>query len=54
MNYPSIEQILLLHQKSIMHDGGEDGIRDNGLLESAYYAPLAAFGDIEAYPMSLS
>ena len=50
MKYPSIENILQLHRKSILHDGGEDGIRDQGLLESAYYAPLASFGFVEAYP----
>lgn len=50
MKYPSIENILQLHRKSLLHDGGEDGIRDQGLLESAYYAPLASFGPIEAYP----
>lgn len=50
MKYPSIENILLLHRKSILHDGGEDGIRDQGLLESAYYTPLASFGFVEAYP----
>lgn len=50
MKYLSIDNILLLHQKSILHDGGEDGIRDQGLLESTYYAPLASFGSVEAYP----
>ncbi|WP_286139128.1 type II toxin-antitoxin system death-on-curing family toxin [Faecalibaculum rodentium] len=53
MNYPSIANILQLHHKAILHDGGEDGIRDQGLLESAYYAPLASFGFVEAYPSTV-
>ncbi len=53
MKYPSIENIFQLHRKSILHDGGEDGIRDQGLLESAYYAPLASFGSVEAYPSAI-
>nr|AMK55593.1 hypothetical protein AALO17_24590 [Faecalibaculum rodentium] len=43
MNYPSIANILQLHHKAILHDGGEDGIRDQGWPERACYAPLASF-----------
>lgn len=50
MKYPSIANIRRLHQKTILHDGGEDGIRDQRLLENACYVPLASFGFVEAYP----
>lgn len=38
------EHILLLHQILIKHTGGADGIRDEGLLESAIETPFATFG----------
>lgn len=47
---PTIENILLLHQKMIMCSGGSAGVRDIGLIESALARGRAAFGDIELYP----
>ncbi|MCL2352303.1 MAG: type II toxin-antitoxin system death-on-curing family toxin [Firmicutes bacterium] len=44
------EQVLLLHHLTIRYHGGLDGIRDEGLLESALYAPFASFGGADAYP----
>ena len=37
-------QILLLHRELINIHGGSDGIRDEGLLESALAAPFQTFG----------
>ena len=42
----SKEHILLLHQILIQHTGGSDGIRDEGLLESAIETPFASFGGV--------
>lgn len=44
------EQILYLHSKLINATGGSDGIRDDGLLDSARHAPFQAFGGEELYP----
>ncbi len=44
------EQILLLHSELIKETGGSDGIRDEGLLESALNVPFQSFDGIEAYP----
>ena len=47
---PTIEHILLLHQKMIACSGGSAGVRDTGLIESALARGQAAFGDVELYP----
>jgi death-on-curing protein len=40
------EHILLLHQILIKYTGGADGVRDEGLLESAINTPFATFGGV--------
>lgn len=44
------EQILLLHSALTRETGGDDGLRDEGLLESALEAPFQSFGETDAYP----
>lgn len=44
------EQIKYLHSKLIQATGGIDGIRDEGLLDSAISAPFQSFGGEELYP----
>lgn len=44
------EQIKHLHGKLIQATGGVDGIRDEGLLESALAVPFQYFGGEELYP----
>ena len=46
----SKEQIKNLHKKLIEATGGLDGIRDEGLLDSAISAPFQSFGGEELYP----
>ena len=46
----SKEQIILLHEQLIEATGGGPGIRDEGLLESAVYAPFQSFGGEDIYP----
>lgn len=43
-------QVLLLHQALIRETGGRDGLRDEGLLESALNAPFQRFGETEPFP----
>ena len=46
----SKEQVILLHAQLIAETGGAKGVRDEGLLESALYAPFQSFGDRDIYP----
>lgn len=46
----SKNQIKNLHTKLIQKTGGLDGIRDEGLFDSAISAPFQSFGDEELYP----
>ena len=50
MNALSFEQVLRLHARLIERFGGEAGVRDLGLLESAVARPFAEFGGVEAHP----
>lgn len=42
--------VLLLHKQLIEKTGGLDGLRDEGLLESALNAPFQTIGGMYAYP----
>ena len=44
------EQILILHNELIRETGGSDGLRDEGLLDSALNAPFQGFGDVDSFP----
>lgn len=46
----TIHQVLLLHNELVRETGGEDGLRDEGLLDAALNAPFASFGGIDVYP----
>ncbi len=46
-------QILLLHSALIADSGGLDGIRDEGLLDSAINAPFQTFDGQQLYPTVL-
>ena len=46
----SKEQILMLHSQLIEATGGSDGIRDEGMPESAISNPFQTFGGKELYP----
>lgn len=47
---PTLDNILLLHQKLTEASGGSAGIRDIGLIESALARGQASFGGVELYP----
>lgn len=46
----SKDQVKLLHSQLIEQTGGIDGIRDEGLLDSALNAPFQSFEGIEQFP----
>lgn len=46
----SKEQVIMLHRALIKETGGTDGLRDEGLLDSALNAPFQSLGDADAYP----
>jgi len=41
--YPTLEEVLLLHQKLIERFGGSSGVRDMGLLQSALARPQSGY-----------
>lgn len=43
----SRDQVLMLHSMVIKQSGGIDGIRDNGLLDSALNIPFQSFNSEE-------
>lgn len=47
------KQVISMHQAMISVTGGSDGIRDEGLLESALEAPFQTFGGTDIYPTLL-
>lgn len=44
------EQVITIHFAAITRFGGMDGVRDEGLLESALGQPFQGFGDDDFYP----
>mgnify|MGYP004463418179 FL=1 len=46
----SKRQILMLHRQLVEQTGGSDGIRDEGLLDSALSAPFQSFDNTDVYP----
>ena len=46
----SKKQILMLHTQLLEQTGGMEGIRDQGLLESALEAPFQTFDGQELFP----
>ena len=53
MKVLSKRQILMLYSLLVAQSGGMDGLRDEGLLESAVNTPLQTFGGQELYPTVL-
>lgn len=46
----SKEQVLMLHAELLRETGGAEGLRDEGLLDSALNAPFQSFGDTDVFP----
>ncbi|MEM7333724.1 MAG: type II toxin-antitoxin system death-on-curing family toxin [Chloroflexota bacterium] len=50
IRYLSAQEILFIHSRLIATTGGEHGIRDLSLLESAVARPMATFDGRDLYP----
>jgi len=50
MKYLTVEQVLRIHTRSIEQSGGDAGVRDLGMLESAVAQPRASFRGEDLYP----
>jgi len=50
IDFLSVQDVLELHADQIEAYGGSDGIRDEGLLESAVAQPQASFGEDFIHP----
>jgi death-on-curing protein len=48
--YLALEQVLKLHRDQTSAYGGDTGLRDRGLLESAIARPAMTFGGDDLYP----
>jgi death-on-curing protein len=48
--YLTPQEVLFIHARLIATTGGEHGIRDLGLLESAVARPQATFDGVDLYP----
>lgn len=53
MIWVKTEDVIRLHSQIIQATGGIDGIRDQGILESAIWAPLQTFGGQELFPTDI-
>ncbi len=50
VRFLSLEQVLAIHADQVRHYGGELGVRDLGLLQSALAMPRAMFGGQYLHP----
>src|SRR5512133_1147062 len=50
MNYLTPQQVLFIHARLLAETGGESGLRDLALLESAVARPCATFDGADLYP----
>ena len=46
----SKEQVLMLHAELLRETGDAEGLRDEGLLDSALNAPFQSFGETDVFP----
>ena len=52
----SLDQVIEIHQIQLREYGGQDGVRDQGALESAMAQPESGFGEqfLHAYPFGMA
>lgn len=43
-------QVIMLHEQLVQETGGESGLRDESLLESALLSPFQSFNDRDLFP----
>jgi death-on-curing protein len=56
IDFLSLDDVLLAHKDQIQRYGGDPGVRDSGLLESAVAQPQAMFGGhrLHAFPFEMA
>lgn len=50
MRYLTLEEVYALHQRALRQNGGNPGVKDAGLIESAVAQPQMTFGGEDIYP----
>jgi death-on-curing protein len=50
MKYLALKTVPAIHERSLEEYGGDPGVRDQGLLDSAVAQPRACFGGKDLYP----
>lgn len=50
VRFLSVDDVLAIHDDTIRHEGGQGGLRDAGLLESAVLMPQQQFGGEYLHP----
>lgn len=50
MRYLTLDELIELHRRIIIQSGGADGMRDQGLVESALAQPEMTYAGVELYP----
>lgn len=50
VRYLSAADVLLIHRDTLVHEGGIEGVRDMGLLESAVATPRQLLFGVELHP----
>ena len=50
VRYLSAADVLLIHRDTLGHEGGLDGVRDMGLLESAVATPRQQIAGVDLHP----
>jgi death-on-curing protein len=54
IRYLTVQEVIEIHAWALEAFGGLDGIRDQGMLDSAVVTPQMAFGGVELYPTPVS
>jgi death-on-curing protein len=49
ITYLTVSDVMVIHQRMISEFGGDPGLRDRGLLESAVSMPRATFGGVQLH-----
>lgn len=50
LRFLSVDDVLAIHEDTILHEGGKAGLRDPGLLDSAVMMPQQQFGGTYLHP----
>lgn len=53
MIWTTAEDVIMIHSRVIQETGGSDGVRDQGVLESAIAAPLQSFDGVDLFPTTI-